>query len=142
MVLTGFVGYAIAIYNHMLAFRKRVKNGIAQSGVQLQHPCELIPNLVETAKSYPKHERGTPTEVIEARNQANAAEETAARLPENAEAMRQFPQAEAGLSAALAKLFALNESYPDLKADGTMRDLIEELTSAEEMPKPVQVPFG
>ena len=131
VVLALFVGYAVVIYNRMVAFRNRVKNGFAQIDVQLQRRYELIPNLVDTAKRYLAHERDTLTEVIEARNQAKAAEESAARQPENAEAMRQLSQAEGGLSAALGKLFALNESYPDLKADATMRDLMEELTSTE-----------
>ena len=130
-VLALFVGYAIYAYNRMVAFRNRVKNGFAQIDVQLQRRYELIPNLVETAKRYITHERETLTAVIEARNQAKAAEEKAAQQPENAEAMRQLSQSEGGLSAALGKLFALNESYPDLKADGTMRDLMAELTSTE-----------
>lgn len=131
VIVVLFLGYAIYVYNRMVAFRNRVKNGFAQIDVQLQRRYELIPNLVETAKSYLKHERETLTEVIEARNQAKAAEEQAASQPENAEAMRQLSQAEGGLSAALGRLFALNESYPDLKADQTMSDLMEELTSTE-----------
>jgi len=90
VVLALFVGYAVVIYNRMVAFRNRVKNGFAQIDVQLQRRYELIPNLVDTAKRYLAHERDTLTEVIEARNQAKAAEESAARQPENAEAMRQL----------------------------------------------------
>lgn len=131
VVVVLFVGYAIYVYNRMVAFRNRVRNGFAQIDVQLQRRYELIPNLVATAKRYLEHERDTLTAVIEARNQAKAAEERAAQQPEDAEAMRRLSQAEGGLSAALGRLFALNESYPDLKADGTMRDLMEELTSTE-----------
>jgi LemA protein len=131
VLLAAFVGYAIVIYNRMVAFRNRVKNGFAQIDVQLQRRYELIPNLVETAKTYLQHERETLTQVIEARNQAKAAEEKAASQPENAEAMRQLSQAEGGLSAALGKLFALNESYPDLKANQNMMQLTEELTTTE-----------
>jgi LemA protein len=125
------IGYAIVIYNRLVAFRNRVRNGFAQIDVQLQRRYDLIPNLVETAKRYMDHERETLTGVIEARNQAKAAEERAARQPENAEAMRHLAEAEGGLAAALGRLFALQEAYPDLKADGTMRDLMEELSSTE-----------
>ena len=131
LIVLAAAAYGIYIYNRMVAFRNRVRNGFAQIDVQLQRRYDLIPNLVETAKSYLKHERETLTGVIEARNQAKSAEERAARQPDNAEAMRQLSQAEGGLSAALGRLFALNESYPDLKADGTMRDLMEELSSTE-----------
>ncbi|MFO7858326.1 MAG: LemA family protein [Ectothiorhodospiraceae bacterium] len=125
------VGYTIYIYNRMVAFRNRVRNGFAQIDVQLQRRYELIPNLVETAKGYLQHERETLTGVIEARNQAKAAEERAARKPEDGKAMQQLAQAEGGLSEALGRLFALNESYPELKADQTMSDLMDEISATE-----------
>lgn len=125
------LGYAVYVYNRMVASRNRVRNAFAQIDVQLQRRYELIPNLVETAKGYLQHERETLTGVIDARNQAKAAEERAAQKPEDAGAMRELAQAESGLGAALGKLFALNESYPELKADGTMQDLMEELSSTE-----------
>lgn len=130
-VLILLVAWAVFIYNRLVAFRNRVRNGFAQIDVQLQRRYDLIPNMVETAKGYLDHERETLTGVIEARNQAKAAEERARERPEDGSAMRELSQAEGGLSAALGRLFALNESYPDLKADGTMRDLMEELTSTE-----------
>ncbi|MDX1610085.1 MAG: LemA family protein [Halofilum sp. (in: g-proteobacteria)] len=130
-ILVVLVVYVIYIYNRLVAFRNRVRNGFAQIDVQLQRRYDLIPNLVETAKGYLKHERETLTGVIEARNQAKAAEERAREQPEDGAALRALSQAEGGLSAALGRLFALNESYPDLKADGTMRDLMEELSSTE-----------
>ena len=131
VIIVTLAAYVILIYNRMVAFRNRVRNGFAQIDVQLQRRYDLIPNLVETAKAYLTHERETLTGVIEARNQAKAAEEAVAKQPENAEAMRQLSQAEGGLTAALGRLFALQENYPDLKADGTMRDLMEELSSTE-----------
>lgn len=123
--------YAIYVYNRMVTFRNRVRNGFAQIDVQLQRRYELIPNLVENAKAYLKHERETLTGVIEARNQAKAAEEQAAQRPENGAAMQQLAEAEGGLSQALGKLFALNEDYPELKADQTIQELSDELTSTE-----------
>lgn len=130
-VLILLIAWAVFIYNRLVTFRNRVRNGFAQIDVQLQRRYDLIPNMVETAKGYLDHERETLTGVIEARNQAKAAEERARERPEDGSAMRELSQAEGGLSAALGRLFALNESYPDLKADGTMRDLMEELTSTE-----------
>jgi len=130
-ILAVLVAYIIYVYNRLVSFRNRVRNGFAQIDVQLQRRYDLIPNLVETAKGYLTHERETLTGVIEARNQAKAAEEKARQQPEDGAALRELSQAEGGLSAALGRLFALNESYPDLKADGTMRDLMEELSSTE-----------
>jgi len=130
-ILVVLVAWIIYVYNRLVSFRNRVRNGFAQIDVQLQRRYDLIPNLVETAKGYLTHERETLTGVIEARNQAKAAEEKARQQPEDGAALRELSQAEGGLSAALGRLFALNESYPDLKADGTMRDLMEELSSTE-----------
>ncbi len=131
VILALPIGYAIYIYNQMVSYRNRVRNGFAQIDVQLQRRYELIPNLVENAKAYLEHERETLTGVIEARNRAKAAEETAAQQPENGAAMQQLAQAEGGLSQALGKLFALNEDYPELKADQTIQELSGELTSTE-----------
>jgi len=131
VVLALAAFYAAAIYNRLVTFRNRVRNGFAQIDVQLQRRYDLIPNLVESAKAYLAHERETLTQVIEARNQAKAAEEHAAQRPEDATRLRELTRAEGGLSSALGRLFALSESYPDLKADGTMRDLMEELSSTE-----------
>jgi LemA protein len=131
VILALPIGYAIYIYNQMVSYRNRVRNAFAQIDVQLQRRYELIPNLVENAKAYLEHERETLTGVIEARNQAKAAEEKAAQQPENGAAMQQLAQAEGGLSQALGKLFALNEDYPELKADQTIQELSDELTSTE-----------
>lgn len=121
----------IGIYNALVTLRNRYKNAFAQIDVQLKRRYDLIPNLVETAKGYLQHERGTLEAVIQARNQAVSAAGKAAVLPGDPQAMGNLKAAEAGLSGALGKLFALAEAYPDLKANQTMLSLMEELTSTE-----------
>jgi LemA protein len=130
IVVAGFV-WLIWIYNGLVAARNRFKNAFAQIDVQLKRRYDLIPNLVETAKGYLKHERGTLEAVIAARAGAQSANQRAAANPADADAMKQMISAEAGLSGALGKFFALSESYPDLKANQTMMQLSEELTSTE-----------
>jgi LemA protein len=122
---------AASIYNRLVTLRNRFKNAFAQIDVQLKRRYDLIPNLVETAKGYIKHERETLEAVIQARNQAQSAAGLAAANPGNGENMRGLKGAEAGLTGALGKLFALAESYPDLKANQTMSQLMEELSSTE-----------
>jgi LemA protein len=111
--------------------RNRFKNAFAQIDVQLKRRYDLIPNLVETAKGYMKHERDTLEAVIKARNQAASAQGNAARHPEDASAIQSLMGAEAALGGTLGRLFALMENYPDLKANQTMQQLMEELTSTE-----------
>ncbi len=123
--------WAVSIYNGLVSLRNRFKNAFAQIDVQLKRRYDLIPNLVETAKGYLAHERQTLELVINARNTAFAAAGKAAQAPGDAAAMKQLSSAEAGLSGALTKLFALSEAYPDLKANQTMMQLSEELTSTE-----------
>ena len=123
--------YLIAIYNKLVAFRNRFKNAFSQIDVQLQRRYDLIPNLVETAKTYMQHEKETLTAVIEARNEAAAAAKAAASHPEDASTIRKLAGAESMLGGALGKFFALSESYPDLKATQTMAQLMEELSSTE-----------
>jgi LemA protein len=129
VVLTGF--FLVGIYNRLVAYRNRYKNAFAQIDVQLKRRYDLIPNLVETAKAYLKHERETLEAVIQARNQAVGAAGRAAAQPGAAVAMAGLATAEGALTGALGKLFALAESYPDLKANQTMAQLTEELTSTE-----------
>ena len=131
LIVVAIVAYFIAINNKLVALRNRFKNAFAQIDVQLQRRYDLIPNLVETAKAYMKHERETLTAVIEARNQASAAAQAAASHPEDATAMRALSGAESALTGALGKFFALSESYPDLKANTNMSQLAEELSSTE-----------
>jgi len=130
IVVLGVV-WLISIYNGLVAARNRFKNAFAQIDVQLKRRYDLIPNLVETAKGYIKHERETLEAVIAARAGAQSANQRAAADPGDAAAMKQMVAAEAGLSGALGRLFALSESYPDLKANQNMMQLSEELTSTE-----------
>jgi len=128
VVLTTFV---IGAYNKLVTLRNRFKNAFAQIDVQLKRRYDLIPNLVETAKAYMKHERETLEAVIMARNQAAAAGKLAAQHPGDAGAMTGLMGAEGALTGALGRLFALSEAYPDLKANQNMMQLTEELTSTE-----------
>jgi LemA protein len=130
-LIVGAVLFAISIYNRLVAGRNRFKNALAQIDVQLTRRHDLIPNLVETAKGYMKHERETLEAVINARNTAVAGLKKAAKDPSDPEAMKQLAQAEQGLSGALGRLFALSEAYPDLKANENMMQLSEELTTTE-----------
>ncbi len=123
--------FLITSYNGLVSLRNRYKNAYAQIDVQLRRRYDLIPNLVETAKGYLKHERGTLEAVIAARNNASAANVKAAQNPGDPASMRELAGAEAALTGTLGRLFALSEAYPDLKANQTMARLMEELTSTE-----------
>jgi len=123
--------WAVGAYNGLVALRNRFKNAFAQIDVQLKRRYDLIPNLVETAKGYIKHERGTLEAVVTARNAASAANVRAAQNPGDAAAMKDLSGAESALTSTLGRLFAVAEAYPDLKANSTMMALMEELTSTE-----------
>jgi LemA protein len=123
--------WIVGAYNRLVALRNRFKNAYAQIDVQLKRRYDLIPNLVETAKGYIKHERGTLEAVIAARNSASAANVLAAQNPGDATAMKALSGAETALTSTLGRLFAVAEAYPDLKANTTMMTLMEELTSTE-----------
>jgi LemA protein len=125
------VAFLAGNYNRLVRLRNRFKNAFAQIDVQLKRRWDLIPNLVETAKGYMKHERETLEAVIAARNQAASAGERAAQNPADGDAVRGLIGAEGALAGALGRLFALVESYPDLKANQNMMQLSEELTSTE-----------
>jgi LemA protein len=125
------VFWVIGAYNRLVSLRNVFKNAFAQIDVQLKRRYDLIPNLVETAKAYMKHERETLEAVIKARNSAVAANTAAAADPADPSAMKQLMIAEGALTGALGKLFALAEAYPDLKANQNMMQLSEELTSTE-----------
>ena len=131
VVIVALAVWAIGIYNGLVTLRNRFKNAFSQIDVQLKRRYDLIPNLVETAREYIKHERQTLEAVIAARASAQSANQRAAANPADAEAMKQMGAAEAGLSGALGRLFAVSEAYPDLKANQTMMQLSEELTSTE-----------
>lgn len=130
-VIVAVIIYIIAVYNRLIALKNRFKNGFAQIDVQLQRRHDLIPNLVETAKAYMSHEKDTLTQVIEARNQAASAKKAAAEHPDDGGAVSNLGKAESLLSGSLANFFALSENYPDLKANDTMAQLMEELSSTE-----------
>lgn len=121
----------VGTYNGLVSSRNRYKNAFAQIDVQLRRRYDLIPNLVETAKGYMAHERDTLTAVISARNAAASANNAASANPGSPEAMQSLVQAEGNLTGMLGKLFALSENYPDLKANTTMSQLMEELRSTE-----------
>ena len=130
-IIVALAVYGIAIYNNLVNLRNRVKNAFAQIDVQLTRRYDLIPNLVEAVKGYMKHERETLDAVIRARNSAVANLDAAKADPANAEAVRKLGAAEGVLGAALGRLFALSEAYPDLKADQNMMQFQEELASTE-----------
>lgn len=123
--------WAVGAYNRLVSLQNQVRNAFSQIDVQLKRRYDLIPNLVETARGYMKHERETLEAVIAARNQAVNANARAASDPSDTGAMRQMASAEGMLSATLGKMFALSESYPELKANENMMQLTEELTSTE-----------
>jgi LemA protein len=127
VIVFAFIG----MYNRLVTARNAFKNAFAQIDVQLTRRYDLIPNLVETAKGYLKHERETLEAVITARNSALAGLKQAAANPADAAAVQQLSGAEAQLGGALGRLFALAEAYPDLKANQNMMQLSEELTSTE-----------
>ncbi len=130
-ILVLAVVLAVSAYNQLVELRNRYKNAFSQIDVQLKRRYDLIPNLVETAKGYLRHERQTLDAVITARNQANSAAQRAASSPGDAAAMRDLAGAETALGGALGRMFALAEAYPDLKANTTMNQLSEELASTE-----------
>ncbi len=130
-IIVVIVIWGVSVYNRLVGLRNRFKNAFSQIDVQLKRRYDLIPNLVETAKGYIKHERETLEAVIQARNQAVSANQRAAAKPEDPEAMRGLVGAESILTGALGRLFALAEAYPDLKANQTMSQVMEELTSTE-----------
>ncbi|MEX1256592.1 MAG: LemA family protein [Gemmatimonadota bacterium] len=124
-------GLGIGMYNRLVALRERFRNAFAQIDVQLKRRYDLIPNLVETAKGYMRHERETLEAVIQARNQAVSAERAAAANPGSPSAMEGLVGAEQQLGGLLTRFFALAEGYPDLKASTNMQGLQEELASTE-----------
>ena len=131
IVLAVIIIWLIMMYNGLISSRNGYENAFAQIDVQLTRRHDLIPNLVETAKAYMKHEKDTLEAVISARNQAVGDLNAAKSDPNNASALEKLGASENGLSAALGRLFALSENYPDLKANENMMQLSEELTTTE-----------
>ncbi len=132
LLLAIVLGLWVAgIYNALVTLRNRFKNAFAQIDVQLKRRYDLIPNLVEIAKGYMKHEAGTLEAVIKARNVAYAASQAAAANPADAGAVKNLLSAETGLAGAMSRLMVVSEQYPDLKANQNMMQLTEEMTSTE-----------
>ncbi|MDP3324150.1 MAG: LemA family protein [Hydrogenophaga sp.] len=127
----ALVFWAVGAYNRLVRLKNAIANAFGQIDVQLKRRYDLIPNLVEVARKYLAHEAQTLESVIAARNQARSAEQSAAASPLNAGALGALAGAEQLLGGALGRLFAVAEAYPDLKADQTMRELSEELSSTE-----------
>ncbi len=128
-VLVGVVG--VTIFNKLIRARNQATNGFAQIDVQLKRRHDLIPNLAEAAKRYLSHEEETLTRVISARNRAQSLQDSKQHQPESLEHMALFAQAEGMLSKALGQFYAVMEAYPELKADGMIKELTDELTNTE-----------
>ena len=131
VVIAAIVFYVVSIYNKLVMLKNRIENAFAQIEVQLKRRYDLIPNLIETAKGYLKHESETLENVVKARNTAMAALEAAAKNPSSAKAMEGLINSENSLQSALGSLNVTMEAYPDLKASANMQQLSEELTSTE-----------
>jgi len=131
VILAVLVFWVIQMYNRLVNLRNRVRNAFSQIDVQLTRRYDLIPNLVEAVKGYMAHERNTLEAVIEARNSAVSAQKQASADPTDPAAIKALAAAETSLGGTLGRLFALAESYPDLKANQNMMQLQEELASTE-----------
>jgi len=131
VLFLALIGFIVGGYNKLITLRNRFKNAYAQIDVQLKRRYDLIPNLVEIAKGYIKHERETLENVTKARNIAYAASQAAAANPGDASAMKNLVSAESGLAGTLSRLMMVSEQYPNLKANENMMQLTEELTSTE-----------
>jgi len=130
VVVLAIVFYVVSIYNNLVKFKNRYENGFSQIEVQLKRRYDLIPNLVEVAQGFMKHERETLEAVIQARNEASALLQGAAAM-QNSDTLQQLSGAENQLQSALGKLNFVMEDYPDLKANENMMQLSEELASTE-----------
>lgn len=131
VIIGAIILYVISIFNTLVALRNRFKNAFSQIEVQLKRRYDLIPNLVETAKGYLKHERETLDAVVQARNSASNSLSAAHKNPANASSIKDLAQAEGNLAGAMGKFNVVVEAYPELKGNENMMQLTEELTSTE-----------
>jgi LemA protein len=131
IIIAAIALFLIIIYNRLVSLRNQFRNGFAQIDVQLQRRHDLIPNLVESAKAYLSHEKNTLTQVMNARNNAVDAQQEAAKNPDDGKRIQRLGGAENMLTKALANFYAVAENYPDLKANETIQQLMEELSSTE-----------
>ena len=131
IIIAAIALFLIIIYNRLVALRNQFRNGFSQIDVQLQRRHDLIPNIVESAKAYLSHEKNTLTQVMNARNNAVDAQQEAAKNPDDGKRIQRLGGAENMLTKALANFYAVAENYPDLKANETIQQLMEELSSTE-----------
>lgn len=131
VVMLVVIAFIAKIYNELIKLQNRYENAFAQIDVQLSRRHDLIPNLVETAKGYMKHEQETLEAVVQARNQAISAGQTASQNPGDPSSMQQLASAEGQLNSAISRLLMVAEDYPDLKANENMLLIQEELTATE-----------
>ena len=131
VIVAVLVVWVVQMYNRLVSLRNRVRNAFSQIDVQLTRRYDLIPNLVEAVKGYMAHERNTLEAVIQARNAAQAGLRQAAADPTDPDAIKALAAAETTLGGTLGRLFALAESYPDLKANENMMQFQEELATTE-----------
>lgn len=131
LIAAAVIIWAVLAYNRLVALRNRIANAFGQIDVQLRRRYDLVPNLVETARKYMQHERETLEAVTLARARAVSASDALRQMPASAVAAGALAEAEGALSLGLGRLLALSEAYPELKADETLRDLREELTTTE-----------
>ena len=130
-VLALLVFWAVGAHNRLIRLKNGIANAFGQIDVQLKRRYDLIPNLVEAAKKYLAHESAALEAVMAARSHAQDASDAVRSRPANADAVAALARAEQALDGSLGSLFAVVEAYPALKADSTIRELSEELTSTE-----------